>query len=71
MGTLSAAQRHALPKKDFVEPGKEAYPIQDEAHARSALARVAANGSPGLQARVLAAVRKKYPGMKVAGKGGK
>lgn len=48
----------AIPEK---APGSGSYPIQDEEHARNALSRVAANGTPEEQARVRAAVKKKYP----------
>lgn len=39
MAKLDAAERHALPKKDFGLPGKEAYPMPDASHAKNALAR--------------------------------
>lgn len=39
MAELDAAQRNKLPRKDFAEPGKRAYPIEDKAHARNAKAR--------------------------------
>lgn len=61
MSKLTAKRRNALPKKSFAVPGKRAYPIQDKAHARDALARVAANGTPAEKAQVRAAVKKKYP----------
>ena len=67
---LSAAERRALPNKDFVFPGKGegpegkqrgAYPINDKKHARAALAMAAAHASPEKEAKVKAAVKKKYP----------
>jgi hypothetical protein len=58
---LSYQHRKHLPKKSFAEPGKRAYPIMDMNHARNALARVAQHGSPSEQARVRAAVHKKFP----------
>lgn len=61
-GALSAKARKALPAKSFSLPGRR-YPINDAAHAQNALARVAQNGTPAEQARVKAAVRKKYPSM--------
>ena len=82
---LSAADRRALPNKDFVFPGKGegpegkqrgAYPINDKKHARAALAMAAAHASPEKEAKVKAAVKKKYPeievseGAAVAAKGG-
>jgi hypothetical protein len=39
MTELSAKARAKLPKKDFAEPEKRAYPIEDKAHARNAKAR--------------------------------
>jgi len=69
---LNAAERRALPNKDFVFPGKGegpkgkqrgAYPIPDKKHARNALAMAAAHASPEKQAKVKAAVAKKFPGI--------
>ena len=40
------------------------YPIHDLAHARNALARVAAHGTSSEKARVKTAVYKRYPGLK-------
>lgn len=39
MATLTPRRRKALPKSDFGEPGKRAYPMPDEAHAANAKAR--------------------------------
>jgi len=39
MAELDAAERNKSPAKDFAEPGKRAYPIEDKAHARNAKAR--------------------------------
>jgi hypothetical protein len=39
MTKLDARERDKLPAKDFAEPGKRAYPIEDVAHARNAKAR--------------------------------
>jgi hypothetical protein len=72
---LNAAERRALPDKDFVFPGKGegpkgkqrgAYPIPDKKHARNALAMAAAHASPEKQAKVKAAVKKKYPDIEVS-----
>ena len=72
---LSAAERRALPDKDFVFPGKGegpegkqrgSYPINDKKHARAALAMAAAHASPAKQAKVKAAVEKKFPGIKIS-----
>ena len=61
MAKLSSAARKALPTKSFAEPDKRKYPIENEAHARNALARVAQSGTPAEKAKVKAAVKKKYP----------
>ena len=39
MAELSGKARDKLPAKDFAEPAKRAYPIEDKAHARNAKAR--------------------------------
>jgi len=39
MAKLTTKARKHLPKSDFGEPGKRAYPMPDAAHARNALAR--------------------------------
>lgn len=39
MAKLTTKKRDDLPKKDFGEPGKRAYPMPDKAHARDAKAR--------------------------------
>jgi hypothetical protein len=39
MAELKAKTRNKLPAKDFAEPTKRAYPIEDKAHARNAKAR--------------------------------
>ena len=67
---LNAAERRALPDSDFALPGKGegpegkqrgAYPINDKKHARNALAMAAAHASPEKEAKVKAAVKKKFP----------
>lgn len=60
MSALTAKQRKKLPSGDFAIPPNR-YPIHDEAHARNALARVAQHGTPAEQARVKAAVKRRYP----------
>jgi hypothetical protein len=65
MGKLSAADRRALPGKDFALPGRR-YPVEDKGHARAALSRVAANGSPVEKAAVRRKVAAKYPDMEMA-----
>jgi hypothetical protein len=61
---LDAKKRNALDDSDFALPGRK-YPIPDESHARSALQRVKQFGSPGDQAKVKAAVKRKFPDMDV------
>lgn len=39
MGIIDSARRNALPKSDFGEPGKRAYPMPDKSHAANAKAR--------------------------------
>ena len=67
---LSAAERRALPDKEFALPGKGkgpegkqagSYPIPDKKHARSALSLVAQHGTPAEKATVRAKVKKKFP----------
>lgn len=61
---LDAKKRNALDDSDFALPGRK-YPIDTPERARSALARVQQFGSDSDKAKVLAAVKKKYPDMKV------
>ena len=73
-GVLDTEDREDLKPKQFALPKKAKtddaraesgnYPIPDLSHARNALARVAQHGTPAEQARVRAAVYKKYPGLK-------
>ena len=64
------AKYRGLPSSDFAL-GDGRYPINTPKRARSALSRIAANGTPAQQATVKAKVAKKYPSIKVAGKKGK
>jgi hypothetical protein len=61
MVKLTYQHRKHMPKKEFAEPGKRAYPINDAAHARNALARVSQHGSPEDKEKVRAAVHRKFP----------
>lgn len=65
MAKLTTKARKDLPKKDFVEPGKEGYPIEDRSHARNALSR--SSGKP-VHAAVVKKVEKKFPNLAVNGK---
>jgi len=62
------AQRRRLSKSTFgipeKAPGSGSYPLPDRGHAVSALSRVAQHGTASEKARVRAAVRRKFPGMK-------
>lgn len=66
---LTEASRDKIKKKNFAEPGKKKYPIEDESHARNALARVSQFGSSSEKAEVRSKVHSKYPdiGEKSAG----
>jgi len=67
MAKLSYKARKALPKSSFVFPGKKKFPIPDKSHARNALARAGAKG-PAVQAKVKAAVKRKFPAIAVGKK---
>lgn len=62
---LTHAQRKALPKRAFVFPARNGYPIHDKAHGRNALARVGQHGTPAEKAKVRAQVRRRWPGINV------
>jgi hypothetical protein len=62
---LTRAARKKLPKSDFVEKSTRKYPIADAAHARDALAR--SSGKPK-HTSVIAAVKRKFPKIKIAKK---
>lgn len=70
MAKLNASKRDALPKQDFAIPSKApksgSFPIPDKSHARNALAR--SSGKP-VAKEVKAKVEKKFPDIKVDGKG--
>jgi hypothetical protein len=69
VSVLTTKARKALPASSFALAGRR-YPIEDEAHARNALARVSQYGSPEEKAKVRAAVRRRYPGIMQALRGG-
>lgn len=64
MAELSDKDRRKLPDSDFAEPEERKYPIEDETHARNALARVAQHGSEEEQREVRRRVEERYPGLK-------
>ena len=47
MTKLNADDRDRLSAKDFAEPEKRAYPIEDKAHARNAKARASQAANSG------------------------
>lgn len=61
MAKLTTSERNGLPRTAFALPGKRAYPIADASHARNALSRVSANGTPAEKKQVRAAVHRKFP----------
>ena len=63
---LTYKQRQELPDSAFVFPDERKYPIDSENRARNALARVAQYGTSGEQAKVKAAVKKKYPDIEIS-----
>ncbi len=62
MAKLTTKQRKSLSSKSFVFPKSRKFPIEDAAHARDALSRAAHKGG-SVEAKVKAAVHKKYPGI--------
>jgi hypothetical protein len=60
---LTPKKRKGLAKSTFAIPERRAYPINDAAHARNALARVSQHGTAAEKKRVRAAVKRRYPGI--------
>lgn len=60
---LNAAARARIKSKNFALPDRR-YPIEDEIHARNALARVSQYGSEAEKRTVREKVYKKYPHIK-------
>jgi len=67
MAKLTTKERNALPESDFAL-GEGHYPINDENHARNALARVSQFGSEREKTIVRAKVKRKYPNIHVGGR---
>lgn len=65
MAKLTTEGRKRLPGLDFALPGRR-YPINDQSHARNALARVSQHGTPEEKAAVRRKVHSKYPGIEMA-----
>jgi len=69
MAKLTYKARKRLPSTAFAVDGKKRkYPVHDKAHARNALARVAAHGTPEEKAEVRRKVKAKFPSIKIGGK---
>jgi hypothetical protein len=66
MAKLSSKTRNALPASAFAGPDRS-YPIEDESHARNALARASQHASSELQSKIKAKVRRKFPNIQVEG----
>lgn len=66
MSRLTYQARKHLPTSDFAEPGKRAYPIPDQNHARAALQRVSEFGDAAEKHAVRHAVAVKYPNIKIS-----
>lgn len=60
-GPLTYKQKTELPNREFAIPSERKYPINNESHARNALARVSAYGTPTEKKQVCLAVAKRYP----------
>ena len=63
MAKLTSGQRSRMSAATFAIPETRSYPIPDESHARDALARASGKSVEG---RVKAAVRRKFPDIKVS-----
>jgi len=63
MTKLTTATRRKIPAGEFALPGRR-YPIEDEAHARNAMARVSQDGTPAEKATVRRQVRRRFPDLK-------
>jgi hypothetical protein len=68
MAELSAHERDKLSDNDFALPGRR-YPIDTEARARDALARISEFGSATERRRVRMLVKHRYPDIEVEGLG--
>lgn len=65
MAKLTTAGRKRLKGSSFAVDGqKRKYPIHDIAHARNALARVSAHGTPAEKAQVRRKVSARYPSLR-------
>lgn len=67
MAKLTSSERRAIPTSEFAEPKSRKFPIPDASHARNALSRAGAKGG-AVESAVRAEVKRRFPGIKVAGK---
>ena len=67
MAKLTKARRAKLPRRDFAEPRKRKYPLEDRKHAISALGRVSKWGTKAERRRVRREVKQRYPSLHVKG----
>lgn len=65
---LSYQERKELSSSSFVFPKERAYPINDESHARNALARASQFERGVRLEKIKSAIRRKFPGIKQGGK---
>jgi hypothetical protein len=65
MAVLHAAERKKLPTKVFGLPEQRKYPLEDKAHARSALAYAKHDATPEDQKRIKSKVKRLFPSMKL------
>lgn len=56
-------RRKQMKPSTFAIPSQRKYPIPDVKHARNAIARVRQRGTPAEQAKVFAAVKRKFPAL--------
>ena len=63
MTKLTTAARKKIPAKEFALPGRR-YPVENKAHARNALSRVAQDGTPAEKATVRRKVHQRFPSLK-------
>ena len=61
MSKLTYAKRKKLKTSSFAIPSERAYPINDQSHARNALARASEYATPSQQTMIKRKVKAKYP----------
>ena len=63
MAVMSTEKRKGLSDTSFALPSKRKYPINDESHARNALARASQFASPEEKSKIRSAVHRRFPGI--------